>query len=143
MFFCLTLGPQRFHYTLDQRLRVAKFLGDQPNIHHWNFRITLGVAIDAMLPDENKRIREPIERNRQPAATRAHHHFVMLQLFAMLFKSAHRLESPNDLVYAYIRYRAQPVVATRGLVALVLGLRVARCGTIEFAISLLAAGAFA
>jgi hypothetical protein len=56
---------------LDERLCVAKFLRDQPNIHRWNFRIALSVAIDAVLADKDQSIGEPIERDSQASAARA------------------------------------------------------------------------
>jgi hypothetical protein len=40
-----------------------------------------------MLTDEDQRVRQPVERHRQPAARRTHHELMLFQLFAVFVKN--------------------------------------------------------
>ena len=57
--------------------------------------VAAGGAIDAMLPHQNQRIGQQIQRHCQPAPLQTHHELVPLQLGPLLVKNTHASSLPE------------------------------------------------
>ena len=85
----LAAFAQFFHYGLDEFLGVGQFLGDEADVQGGLGGIALGVAIDGVLADEDEGVGEAVEGDGEAAALGAEHLFIVVEFFAVFFKSVH------------------------------------------------------
>jgi hypothetical protein len=78
-----------FHHRLDEFLGAANFVEHSVEVEGGFRGVAAGGAVDSVLADEDEGVGEHVEGDGEAAAGRAHHEFVLLDLFVAGIKDGH------------------------------------------------------
>ena len=86
---CVALAPQLFYHRLDQLFGTVDLTQYRLKIERRLRWVAVRRAVNPVLPNQDERVGQHIERDGQSPARRAHHEFIFFQLIAAIVKDRH------------------------------------------------------
>jgi len=85
----LALGAQFLHHGLDEGFCAFHAADDRLKVEGGDIGVAARGAVHAVLANHDQGVSEEVEGDGEPAALRAHHELVFLQLGALVIEDAH------------------------------------------------------